>query len=62
MASDQDAFYSLNEAWINKYFAMESKDEYSLRNPKEAICAAADGSSWLVRATTKTACQLAAAR
>ena len=34
---DEEAFHRLNEAWISRFFAMESKDEYTLRNPREAI-------------------------
>ena len=34
---DGDAFYSLNEAWISRFFVLEPKDEHSLRHPQEAI-------------------------
>lgn len=33
----QPYFESLNRAWIEKYFHMEKRDEYVLRNPDEAI-------------------------
>jgi ribosomal protein S18 acetylase RimI-like enzyme len=33
----QTYFESLNRAWIEKYFHMEKRDEYVLRNPDEAI-------------------------
>lgn len=33
----QDAFRSLNEAWITKYFKMEEMDHISLDHPKEYI-------------------------
>jgi putative acetyltransferase len=34
---DESAFRRLNEEWIIRYFALEAKDEHSLRHPKEAI-------------------------
>ena len=33
----RDAFRTLNEAWITKYFRMEEMDHLSLSNPKEYI-------------------------
>src|SRR5215471_21382055 len=36
---DEAAFRSLNEEWIRRYFAMESKDEETLADPKGAVLA-----------------------
>jgi ribosomal protein S18 acetylase RimI-like enzyme len=33
----QPDFESLNRVWIEKYFYMEPRDEYVLKNPEEAI-------------------------
>src|SRR5687768_17980112 len=33
----QPQFESLNRVWIEKYFKMESRDEYILTNPDKAI-------------------------
>ena len=34
---DEDAFRSLNEEWINRYFEMEEKDRASLNDPYASI-------------------------
>ena len=34
---DEHAFRRLNEEWINRYFAMEPKDEESLADPRTTI-------------------------
>jgi len=34
---DEAAFRRLNEEWISRYFAMESKDEASLADPRRSI-------------------------
>jgi ribosomal protein S18 acetylase RimI-like enzyme len=36
-ARHQPYFESLNRVWIEKYFHMEPRDEYVLKNPEEAI-------------------------
>ena len=36
-AGDETAFRRLNEEWINRYFAMETKDEASLADPWRTI-------------------------
>ena len=34
---DEQAFYSLNEAWISKFFKMEEKDFEVLRDPRKYV-------------------------
>ena len=34
---DEAAFRQLNEQWIRRYFAVESKDEATLANPRQTI-------------------------
>ena len=36
-AGDEEAFWSLNEAWISKLFKLEAKDIETLRNPQASI-------------------------
>ena len=36
---DRDAFRTLNEAWIEKYFRMEEKDRQTLGDPEQHILA-----------------------
>src|SRR5450755_2939727 len=35
--SDQEAFFRLNEAWIEKYFRLEEKDRETLGDPERHI-------------------------
>jgi len=38
-SGDEDAFRTLNEQWISKYFALEEKDMLTLRQPQKYILA-----------------------
>ena len=38
-AGDEEAFRKLNEAWITRYFTLESKDEVTFADPQKSILA-----------------------